>query len=809
MKKKDNEKICYHCGDRCGAGSVRFQDKLFCCKGCKTVFEILNEYQLTEYYEIEEKPGIQSEKEAFTDFAYLDIPEVRDQVIQFSDGKMESVTLKIPSIHCSSCIWLLEKLDRLEPAVQRSEVNFLRKEVSITYSSRELSLRRTVELLDRIGYSPVISLDEKERKKANRKRDLSFFYRLGISGFAFGNIMLLSFPEYFDQGMYEDPSFGAFFGYINLLLATPVFLYCASPYFVSAYKGLRQRYLNIDVPVSLGVFVLYSRSAYEILTHTGAGYMDSMTGLVFFLLVGRWFQNRTYQALSFEKNYQHYFPLGVTRLKDGKRETVLLKEVEKGDRLLISRGELVPADAYIRKGQAVMDYSFVTGEADAVPVGEGELLYAGGRQTGEQIEVEIAREFSQSYLMQLWKHEDRGPARGRSLDRLIDRVSQYFTSLVLFIALVAGLYWWNADGSEVVHVVTSVLIIACPCALALSIPFTYGNGLKLLERAGIYLKDALFIEKLSQVDYLVFDKTGTITSQTNKDLRYSGEELSPGDSAAVRSLVSNSGHPLSRAIYDHLSDFDLAEVSDFREELGQGLTGRVEGRVVKVGSAKYLGLVEVNNATTVHLEIDGHKKGYFTLGNLYRPGLETMLRKLGGKMPVEVVTGDGDGERENLRRIFGKEAVLTFEMTPMDKLERIRELQNSGNKVLMIGDGLNDAGAISESHVGISISDNIYGFLPSCDAILESGHFHKLADILAFSRSSVKAVKFSFAISFTYNLVGMYFAVNGLLSPVLAAILMPLSSISVVAFAILTTNMLAKRHKFFSFGKNDESHSLS
>ena len=810
LKTSAGEKTCYHCGDLCRGGSVHFDEKLFCCQGCKTVYEILNSNDLSEYYAIENEPGTKEGiDEIFSDFAFLDIDEIKQQVLSFSDDQNEAVTVNVPAIHCSSCIWLLERLNKVNPGVTRSEVNFLKKEVSVTYKKNELSLRKLAELLHAIGYRPNIVLNEADEKKADRKRDLGFITRLGISGFAFGNIMLLSFPEYFEEGMYLDKSFGSFFGYINLLLATPVFFYCASPYYSSAWKGLKHKFLNIDVPISLGIIVLFTRSTYEILAHSGAGYMDSLTGLVFFLLVGRWFQNRTYRALSFEKDYKHYFPLGVTRINTGKRETVLLKDVEKGDRLLIRSGELIPADSILVKGLARIDYSFVTGEAEPVSVNTGELLYAGGRQTGEQIEVELNKSFSQSYLMQLWKYEDKAGAKNKNLAQLVDRVSQYFTFIVLAIALASGIYWWIYDPSLMIHAISSVLIIACPCALALSIPFTYGNGLKLLEKAGIYLKDAIYIERLSQVNHVVFDKTGTITSQKNKAIMFEGQELTENERSAVKSLTAQSGHPLSRAIYDFLITQEETEVENFNEEHGKGLTGKVSGFGIKIGSAEFIGSTDQKGGTAVYIQIDGIYKGRFVIGNLYREGLKPMIEDLSKKMQVDVVTGDGDSERENLLKLFGAESQFHFNMSPMQKLDYIRTLQDGGNKVLMIGDGLNDAGAILESHVGISISDNIFGFLPSCDAILEASFFNRLSDIIRFSKSSVTIVKMSFVISFLYNLAGMYFAVQGILSPVVAAILMPLSSISVASFAILSTNYVAGNYKFYRFEKTDKNHTHS
>lgn len=753
-----------------------------------------------EYYNIESTPGNkQEEEQIFSDFGFLDIEEVRNQLITFSNGNKTEVSFSIPGIHCSSCIWLLERLSRLHKGVSRVEVNFLQKHADILFDEKEISLRQLAELVESLGYRPNIVLEEQEKKRINRKKDLSYIYKLGISGFAFGNIMLLSLPEYFEQGMYQDEQFGPFFGYINLILGIPVFFYCSSQYFVSAWKGLKHKALNIDVPISLGILVLFVRSLFEIVSQSGPGYIDSMTGLVFFLLIGRWFQNRTYQALSFEKDYKSYFPLGVTKILDEKTENILLKDVIEGDQLLIRNGELLPADAQLVKGKAFIDYSFVTGESEPVHPEEGSKLYAGGRQRGEQIVIETVKEFSQSYLMQLWKHEDKGAKSDRQMSAMINKVSQYFTLIVLLIAVLAGIYWWVVDASKMMHAVSSVLIIACPCALALCIPFTYGNGLKLLEKVGIYLKDARFIERMAAVTTLVFDKTGTITSQKSKDIIFHGNELSSEHKIIIKSLVIHSTHPLSRSISEHLKQTQVIEINDFKENIGAGISGTINSKDIRMGSAVFLEINPVQQTSVVHIEIDGQYLGYFQIGNVYRNGLAELITDLKKDKKIEVMTGDTDAEAPNLKRYFGEEVQVQFSMSPMEKRIHIQRLQKNKEKVLMLGDGLNDAGAISESYVGVSISDDIFGFLPSCDAILEADRFSRLKNILDFTSASVKLVKVNFVISFAYNLVGMYFAVQGILSPIVAAILMPLSSITVVSFAILSTNILARRHNFFRF----------
>lgn len=282
---KNTQLICYHCGQDCPDDSIHLEDKYFCCNGCKTVFEILNQNQLCNYYNFESNPGISPSTVIDKKYDYLDERDVIEKLVDFKDDKFTSLTFYIPQMHCSSCIWLLENLYKLNSAVVQSKVNFVRKELSVRFLHEKLSLKELVKLLASIGYEPQISLDSVEQKKEQHP-NRHLYYKVGIAGFCFGNIMLFSFPEYFSIDITET-FLKKFFSYLNLILALPVFFYSASDYFISAFKGLRKKVVNIDVPISLGILVLFIRSAYEILFNVGAGYFDSMAGLVFFLLIGK------------------------------------------------------------------------------------------------------------------------------------------------------------------------------------------------------------------------------------------------------------------------------------------------------------------------------------------------------------------------------------------------------------------------------------------------------------------------------------------------------------------------------------------
>jgi len=812
MQQDTKNEICVHCGDDCGKHPVMWDGKAFCCNGCSTVYQLLHENELCTYYDFESNPGIKVESAKYKEkFAFLDESEIADQLYDFSEGNIRKISLYIPAIHCSSCIWLLENLSILNKGVLKSMVNFVKKEASITFDSDQISIRELAELLSSIHYIPEITLDklqEKQNKDVNKK----ILYKIGIAGFCFGNIMLLSLPEYVPGSEYLESHFKDFFGMMNFFLVLPVFLYSGNDYLKSAFKAVKHRFINIDVPISLGILTLFFQSSFEIFTETGSGYMDSLTGLIFFLLIGKWYQNRTYQALSFERDYRSYFPVAVSKMEAGEEVSIPIEKLKKGDIILIRNQELIPADSILTKGDAQIDYSFVTGESNPVFKEAGDQIFAGGKQMGSSIELTIEKDVVQSRLTQLWNQFEDENKEASRLHSMIDRISKYFTAIIITIGAIAGIYWMMNDVSKAVFAFTSVLIVACPCALALSAPFALGNTMRLMGRLGIYLKSSDVAEKLNSITTIVFDKTGTITQADEMKISFNGTPLTDEDIVAVKSLTRHSTHILSASLYEHFKDITPETVENYQELPSMGISGKVNNRDIKLGSAKFIseGIAESKSLTTeVYYSVDGNFKGHFTLSNQYRRGLSELIDNLSSKYDLHVISGDNDSEKENLLKLFPDASNIRFDQSPNDKLNYINQLKQKNKKVLMIGDGLNDAGALKSSDLGISIADDVYHFSPACDAILESSKFSQLARFLSISKKSIWIVKMSFVLSFLYNFVGLYFAVQGVLSPIVAALLMPISSVSIVAFTTVTTNMIAKSNESEIKNKSNKNTELN
>ena len=788
---------CFHCGQEIEKDRIFFDEKAFCCNGCKSVYEILNANNLGNFYELNKNSGIRPD-ENLSQFDYLDTPEIFEKVVDFSEGNTSVVTFKIPVIHCSSCIWLLESLQDLNTNIRYSQVNFTKKTLQVSFNQNELPLSELAKFLTNLGYKPVISLETADKKEAAVDRSLTI--KVAVAGFAFGNAMMFAFPEYLNTGSSVDfwlEEFAPFFRFLTFLLSIPVVVYSASDYYKSAWFGLKNKIVNIDVPIVLGILVLFFRSVYEIATNYGPGYFDTLCGLLFFMLLGKIFQKRTYSALSYDRDYKSFYPIAVTKVDfGGQQQNILLSDIKIGDRILVRNQEIIPVDAVLINGEGNIDNSFITGESATITKNPGDKIFAGGKQIGSILELEVIKTVNQSYLTQLWNKEAfRKEELG--LDTLVNQISKYFTFIILGITLLAGIYWYQIDFEKMFQVVSAILIVACPCALALSTPFTMGHIMRILGRNKMYVKDAHTIEKMAKIDTLVFDKTGTITYNKKANISFEGKEIAEFDLKNIKSLLKNSNHPLSKSLYEFLEVQDeYLPIENFKETAGKGYEATVRGKVYKIGSAKFTHQEAKSLETAVYLERDGEFLGKYIFKNEYRDGLAEMAKEL-KDYKIHVLSGDNSSEEQTLKNLIPNITEMRFSQSPEDKLEYIKHLQDQGKKVAMLGDGLNDAGALKQSNIGIAIADDTNSFTPSSDVIMNGGVLTKLHDYFALTKDAMIIVKLTFGISFLYNVVGLTAAVLGEMSPLFAAILMPLSSISVVAFTSLSTWLRSR--KYFKF----------
>jgi Cu+-exporting ATPase len=791
--KTEAKSVCYHCGDSCGTNNFSIDDKNFCCNGCKTVYELLSSNNLCDYYTIDDKAGLKNNIPLQKGkFAFLDATEIQNQLLQFQDNNQAKINFFIPAMHCSSCVWLLEKLYNLLPGIIDSRVNFDKKQLHLTFNPTEINLRQIVEKLCEIGYEPAINLsDTKQGIQTKQARKLAF--KLGVAGFCMGNIMLFSFPEYLGMDKQAEYELARTFSWLNLVLALPVFFYSASGFFQSAFQGLKAKTLNIDFPLALGIFSLFTRSAYEIISNTGSGFFDSMAALVFFLLIGRWLQDRAYTSLSFERDYESYFPVAAVKVENNKEVYVPIKNIAVGDYLRIRNHELIPADSILIKGLAKLDYSFVTGESKPVEKKTGDSLFAGGRQKGEVIEVLVQKPVQQSYLTGLWNQHEKTESQVENFSQIIGK---YFTYAILLFAIATLVYWIPKDIRIAMNAFTAVLIVACPCVLVVSAPFAFGNVMTLLGRFGFYLKNPQIVEKLASIDTVVFDKTGTIT-ESKPSLKLQNFGLSDNDLLVIQTMCKNSGHPLSKEIATMLAataQNQVLNLEDFQEIGGKGLAATYRNHHYKVGSASFTGVAKGNALVQVYVAVDGKVEAVFEGKHTYRQDMNQTLNALKTQFSLHLLSGDNDAEKPFLVNYFQPEA-MRFSCSPEQKKDYIHHLSSHNFKVLMVGDGLNDAIALKESFSGIAITDDINCFTPASDVIMEGKHFSRLPAILTFCKNAMKLVKSSFLFSLIYNSIWMVFAMRGDLMPIIAALLMPLSSITVFTINTIGIRYYAKKNK--------------
>lgn len=792
---------CAHCGEDCHEEIVA-ENKTFCCEGCKTVYSILNENGLCDYYRydtdainsLKNIPAYRKER-----FSYLDDTDVHERLLDFRSDTMNRVRFHIPHIHCTSCLWLLEKLNRIDDGIIRSVVDFTRKEVSVEYSPSDTSIRAIVELLTLIGYEPSITVDNNIKPINYVKRSL--YLKLGLAGFATGNIMLFSMPEYFDTTSLISPQYSLIFRILNIALATPVLLYSASDYWRNAYRAIINKSMSLDVPLALGIITLYLRSLADIITNQSPGFMDSFSGLVFLLLIGKLVQQRTFDALSFERNYTSYLPLSVQTIQNGTEQSRSVTSLSTGDIIHIRNKEIVPADSMLLSPHGHVDYSFVTGETAPVEIVKNAKIYAGGRIIGNSVQLMVQKEVSRSYLTQLWNNEIFHKEKYRAFQNISSRFGTWFTFTVIIIATVAAIYRLP-DYQVASSVFTAVLIIACPCALTLAAPFALNTAMRMMSRASLFLKNTDVVLDMAETDSIVFDKTGTLTSTHNADVKFYEGSLNGDEEKLICAMSKRSSHPLAQAIAQTLSVKENIRPDDFQEIIGEGIYARFNDIIIRFGTYDFVQNTSTRTSTIqnevnqsiVHISVNGEYRGFFAIRNSFRSGIEKTLQFLDNKFNIHILSGDSPKDGVYLQNYLPN-SPMKFRQTPEEKMNYIQELSQKHN-VMMIGDGLNDAAALKASTVGIAVTENTAAFTPACDAILSANHIDTLPVFIEYARFTKKTIVIAFIISVFYNVLGLWFAVTAQLTPLVTAILMPISSLSIVAFVVWTLTYSAKKRGF-------------
>jgi P-type Cu+ transporter len=782
---------CYHCGQSIEAKPIVEADKSFCCNGCATVYNILVQKNLCQYYTYQTHPGIKvNNSNADINFDYYNSETVANAIVKFKTDTETNILFEIPNMHCISCIWLLEQLPTLVNGVINSRVNFDNKELYIQFNHQQTNIGNIVKELIAINYEPVINLQQNEKKQELALSRLSLL-KLGVAGFCFANIMMLSFPEYLIGSSVVEPKLANYFKSISVLLSLPVLFFSASGFFKTAISGLKRKVINIDLPVVIALIVTFSRSIYEITVLGNGGYLDSFSGIVFFMLIGRWVQSNTHRAINFNRDFKSFFPIATKVINQNQVNFKPISNLLVNDLIEIRHQEIIPCDSVLLSESALIDYSFVTGESNPITVTKGQYVYAGGKQLSGIIQLNVQKTVEQSYLTSLWS-KSKVNAKSED-DKAINNIGLYFTIGVLFLAVAAAMYWlWNGNTTRMWNAITTVLIVACPCALLLSEHFTNGNVLGILGNNGFYLKSKNVLHQILKINYIVFDKTGTLTNAKGARISYFGKAFNSDQQVAIISVLQQSVHPLATAIAQQFSNASLLKVTNFKVTNGAGVEAWLNDTYYKIGSASFLNVKNQSNISQVHIAIDNQYYGYYEVAQQYRNGLKHILNKLSPSFKFAILSGDTNTDEKELQNYFPKNTEMYFEKKPNEKLEIIAQLQKENNDILFIGDGLNDAGALQEARVGVAVSDNNSLFTPRADAIIKGDQIALLATFLTFIQYGRKVIWLTFIISAIYNVIGLYYALQGILSPLIAAILMPLSSLTIIGITYFLVTTKAK-----------------
>lgn len=786
--------ICSHCGDICNDNAIYDGNVFFCCEGCKTVYKLLQNNNLCGYYAVDGSE-IHSLKKLSTKsisrFAYLDDSSIAESILAFKNDKKAQLVLQLPSVHCTSCVWLLEKLPHLHPGILRSELQLSGKQISILFNPEQVTVREIVELLTLLGYEPDISLAAMH-KQTKDTSNRSMYIRLAIAGFAFGNTMMVSLPGYFDEGIGDlQSTFTIMFAALNILFSLPVILYSSQPFFKNAWSGFRNSTMNVDIPISMGILAIYSRSIYEIFMGIGPGFMDSFSGLVFFLLIGRVFQKKSFDALEFDRDFNSYVPLQCTKIEHDTEKSIAASSIIPGDILLVRNQEIIPSDAILLSANGHIDYSFITGESTPVEILKDTLIYAGARVLGPSILIEIKKEISRSGLLRMWNNTLFRKPVSSTLLTVSTLFGTYFTFGTIVLAIIAGLFYLP-HYSMALSVFSAVLIIACPCALTLAVPFTLGNIMRISAKYGLYFKNTDTVLELASVDTIVFDKTGTLTSSLEGTVEYIGEDFSETQLRLIISGCLSSTHPKSRILAswlcmnNNIQSLKGLHCDSFQEFTGKGWIAAAGKYTIRLGNYEFVSHRK-EHKDQIWVSVNAKLLGYFIIKEGPRHGILSMIDSLTKALHVDVflISGDSNRNAGYYTSAFKGEHSLLFHQSPEDKARFILSKQNHNHaKVAMIGDGINDSGALMQSNIGIAVAEHISAFHPGCDAIMSANSLSYLDAFIQFTRKGITIIKAAFWISVIYNIIGLTLAVMGILTPVYTAILMPISSLTVIGFTL-------------------------
>ncbi len=792
---------CAHCRLPVPAGLIDpSHENQFCCNGCRTVYDVIHGCGLETYYRIRDtvdadplpaRPAGHAYEEMDND-VFLDA-----NTAQRSDNH-RTVALYLEGVHCAACVWLVERLPRVLPGVLEATLHIRESVVRIAWDPQKVALSRIARMLNSLGYPPH-PVRNADRATRRRDEDRRFLIRIAIAGACAGNVMLASFALYggFFNGMAAE--FEALFRWLSAGLGVVSLLWPGAVFFRGAIAAIRTQTAHLDLPIALGLTVGTITGLVNTILQRGEIYFDSLTVLVFLLLVGRWVQHRQQRWASDAVELLFSLtPTAARRIEGDTVRTVPIEALQPNDLVQVRAGDNVPVDGIVTDGTSTIDQALLTGESRPFPIAAGQSIYAGVTNLSSPLTIRAQTAGAQTRVGRLMQLVEEWSQRKAPIVRLADRIAGWFVAAVLLLALLTFVLWMRQDTVRAVDQAIALLIVTCPCALGLATPLAMTVALGRAAQRGILIKGADTLERLARPGLICFDKTGTLTAGRMSVVEWVGDETVRPLTAA---LEAHSSHPVASALTQLVpDDHQLSlQATAVQETPGAGIRGRVDGRSLLIGSERYLAENGVTLPPTiaraaetltaralspVYISQDDVVVAVAGLGDPLRPDTSAALSTLRvGGWDLRLLSGD---HRVIVSAIATELEIpaddAVGECTPERKRDWIDGAASAG-PVVMVGDGVNDAAALATADVGIAVHGGAEASLAAADVYLRTPGLSAILDLLSAARSTVRAIHVGLAVSLAYNVVAASLAIAGIINPLIAAILMPLSSLTVVAIA--------------------------
>lgn len=797
---------CFHCGldapqSALITAELDGQTRQFCCHGCRSVCETIFAAGLQSFYQktptgekLAPPPDIPAELEAY------DLDEVQQEYTTVN-GVQRTIHLLIEGIHCAACVWLIEQTLHKQSGILAADVNLTAKRLRLRWDNQKIQLSQVIHLLAQIGYSAVpFDPDTAEGALARRHQDL--IYRMAFAGFCMMNIMWVSIALY--AGAAED-EFRNWFHWIGMALATPTLLYSGFPFLRNAVTGLRHWHLTMDLPIAIGATATYLYSVYITVTGSTQGevFFDTVVNFIFVILVGRYLQAiSSRNALSATRRLLELQPKLATLVTAEGQRIVPIRMVQNGDVLLVKPGEKVPVDGVLISGDSAVDESMLSGESQAVVKTTGDQVVAGSVNGEGAFEVRAEAVLRNTALARILQLMDEAQASKAPIQSLADRIVPWFVLVTLCLATLTFIYWIQQDFEIALLAAASVLVVTCPCAFGMATPMSIAVASGTGAQRGVLVKQGAALEALSAIDHVVFDKTGTLTTgDLQLSLMQPVEGVSEQELLQLAAAVEQgSEHAIARAILASAGDRQLKSLaaSQFKALPGRGVSAVIAGQALQVGTLTWLqqnGLTVSDNwqqqvevagqqgISCVLVARDGNIIGVLGFSDdLREDARQTVSYLLAQGIQVTILSGDRQAVVAAVAGKLGDISCLA-EVLPEDKQKCIRDMQQQGARVAMVGDGINDSPALIQADVGIALAAGTDVSIESADIVLSHNRLSQLVEARQLASRTLRTIRQNIVLSISYNIIMVPLAMMAMVSPLLAAVTMPISSLLVIGNA--------------------------